>query len=121
MLIEPISKQMARRRRMRRGDELNAGTDHHLLLANVRLKIAKVKKEKTDRVYFKVSKLRDPEIRDTFKLMLYNRFEALQQLIEEEVGLPVEDKWTQIDRARCCKEMLGRPRQINKETWEIIE
>ena len=75
----------------------NAGSDHHMLLAKVTLKIAKVKKEKNDRVHFKVNKLRDPKIRDTFKLMLYNRFEALQQLIEEEVGLPVEDKWTQID------------------------
>ena len=68
-----------------------------MLLAKVRLKIAKVKKEKNDRVHFKVNKLRDLDTRDTFKLMLYNRFEALQQLIEEGVGLPVEDKWTQID------------------------
>ena len=96
-LIEPISKQMARGKLTWRGDMQNAGSDHHMLLAKVRLKIAKVKKEKNDRVHFKVNKLRDPEIRDTFKLMLYNRFEALQQLIEEEVGLPVEDKWTQID------------------------
>ena len=96
-LIEPISKQMARGKLTWRGDMQNAGSDYHMLLAKVTLKIAKVKKEKNDRVHFKVNKLRDPKIRDTFKLMLYNRFEALQQLIEEEVGLPMEDKWTQID------------------------
>lgn len=57
----------------------------------------------TSEVHFKVSKLRDPEIRDRFKLMLHNRFEVLQQLIKEE-DLPVEDEWMQIEKgaARRC-------------------
>ena len=55
----------------------DAGSDHHLLMTKVRLKIANVKKGKNDRARFEVSMLRDPEVRDTFKLRLHNRFEAL--------------------------------------------
>ena len=37
----------------------DVGSDHHLLTAKVRIKIAKVKKGKSGRVRFEVSKLRD--------------------------------------------------------------
>jgi len=111
--------------RVKRGAD--AGSDHHLPLAKVRLKIAKVKKWETYRVRLEVSKRRDPEIRDMFKRMLQNRFEALQQLIEEE-ELPVEEEWRQIEQGyvETCEKMLGRAKTnkkewISKETWEIIE
>lgn len=60
------------------------GSDHHLLIAKVRIKIAKVKKGRICRVHFEVTKLSDLETRDVFKLGLHNRFECLQQLEEEE-------------------------------------
>ena len=45
----------------------DVGLDHHLLVAKVRLMITKVRKGEGDRVRFKVSELRDPEKRNTFK------------------------------------------------------
>ena len=39
---------------------------------------------------FEVSKLKDLEVRNAFKLALHNRFEALQQLIEKK-ELPVDN------------------------------
>ena len=76
----------------------DVGSDHHLLMAKVRLRIAKVRKGESGRVRFEVNKLKDLEVRNAFKLALHNRFEGLQQLMEE-----VSKEW------------------ISKETWEIIE
>jgi len=56
----------------------DVGSDHHLLMAKVRLKIAKVRKGESGRVCFEVSKLKDLEVRNAFKLVLHNRFEDLQ-------------------------------------------
>ena len=61
--------------------EADAGSDHHLLMATVRLRIGKVRKGESGRVRFEVSKLKDPEVRNAFKLALYNRFEGLQQKV----------------------------------------
>ena len=71
----------------------DVGLDLNLLVAKVRQKITKVRKGEGDRVRFEVSKLRDSEIRNTFKLVLQSRFEALQQLMEEE-ELSMDDEWS---------------------------
>ena len=76
---------------------------------------------------FEVSKLKDLEVRNTFKLVLHIRFEGLQQLMGEE-ELSVEDEWRQIEQGyvETCEQVLGRAKAnrkewISKETWEIIE
>ena len=96
-------------------------------MAKVRLKIAKVKKRESDRVRFEVSKLRDPEVRDTFKLALHNRFEALQQLMEEG-ELSEDNEWRQIQEGyvETCEKVLGRAKAnrkewLSEENWKIIE
>lgn len=53
-----------------RGADL--GPDHQLLMAKVRTKLAKVRKERSCRVRFDVTKLSDLETRDQFKLVLDN-------------------------------------------------
>ena len=105
----------------------DVGSDHHLLMAKVRLRIAKVRKGESGRERFEVNKLKDLEVRDAFKLALYNRFEVLQQLTEKE-QLSVDDEWRQIEQGyvETCKQVLGRANAnrkewISKETWEIIE
>jgi len=64
-----------------------------------------------------------------FNLTLHNRFEALQQLIEEE-ELPMEEEWRQIEQGhvKTCdpEKVLGRVKTkkmewISKETPEIID
>ena len=76
---------------------------------------------------FEVSKLKDLEVRNAFKLALYNIFEGLQQLMEEE-ELSVDDEWRQIEQGdvETCEQVLGRAKAnrkewISKETWELIE
>ena len=96
-------------------------------MAKVRLRIAKVRKGESGRVRFEVSKLKDLEVRNAFKLALYNRFEGLQQLMENE-ELPVDDECRQIEQGyvETCDQVLGiakanRKEWISKETWDIIE
>ena len=105
----------------------DVGSDHHLLMAKVRLRIAKVRKGDSGRVRFEVSKLKDLEVRNTFKLALHNRFEGLQQLMEKE-ELSVDDEWRQIEQGyvETCEQVLGRAKAsrkewISKDTWELIE
>ena len=105
----------------------DVGSDQHLLMAKVRLKMAKVKERESGRVRFEVSKLKDLEVRNAFKLALHNRFEGLQELMEEE-QLSADDKWRLIEQAyvETCEQVLGRAKAnrkewISKETWEVIE
>ena len=105
----------------------DVGSDQHLLMAKVRLTIVKVKERESGRVRFEVSKLKDLEVRNAFKLALYNRFEGLQQLMEEE-ELSADDKWRLIEQGyvETCEQVLGRAKAnrkewISKETWEVIE
>ena len=100
--------------RVLRGADVGSG--HHLLMAKVRLKIVKVRKGGSGQARFKVS-----------KLALHNRFEGLQQLMEEE-ELSVDDEWRLIEQSyvETCEQVLGRVKAnreewIGKETWEIIE
>ena len=51
------------------------GSDHHLLMTKVRLKIVKVRKGESGRVRFEVSKWKDLEVRNPFKLALNNILE----------------------------------------------
>ena len=62
---------------------------------------------------FGVSKPRDLETRNVFKLALHNRFECLQQMEEEEPS--VDDEWRQIEQGyvETCEKVLGR--QLNNE------
>ena len=96
-------------------------------MAKVRLRIAKVRKGDSGQVRFEVSKLKDLEVRKAFTLALHNRFEGLQQLMEE-AELSVDDEWRQIEQGyvETCEEVLGRAKAnrkewTSKETWEKIE
>ena len=66
---------------------------------------------------FKVSKLKDLEVRNAFKLALRNRFEDLQQLMEEEEELSEGDEWRLIEQGyvETCEQVLGRAKANRKE------
>ena len=103
---------------------VDVGSDHHLLMAKVRLRIAKVRKGESGLVRFEVSKLKDLEARNAFKLALHNRFEGLQQLMEEE-ELSVDDEWRQIEQGyvETCEQVWVGQRQTGRSgsARKIIE
>lgn len=58
-------------------------SDHLLFMEKVGLRIVKVRKGESGRVRFEVSKLKDLEVRNAFKLALHNGFKGLQQVMGE--------------------------------------
>lgn len=94
--------------------EEDVESDHHQLITKVRLRIAKVRKVESGQVRFQVSKLKDLEVRNAFKLASHNRSEGLQQLLGEG-ELSEEDEWRQIEQyVDTCEQVLGRQRQTGR-------
>ena len=64
----------------------NVGSDHHLLIAKIRLKLRATPTVKQRRRVFNINKLRAPEVKQKFTIELRNRFSALEtEYGEEEV------------------------------------
>ena len=61
------------------------GSDHNLVLCKLRLKLKKVKKQSTQRL-FNSLKLRDPITRNAFSTELSNRFQLLEEIPVDELN-----------------------------------
>ena len=59
--------------------------------------------------------MKDLEVRNAFKLELHDRFEGLQQLMEEE-ELSVDDEWRLIEQGyvETCEQVLAGQRQTGR-------
>ena len=110
--------------RAKRGADI--ASDHHLVVAKLKMKLSARKRQQNPRIRFDVRKLRTKETKDAFQLALQNRFEALQ--VEEEEEWSVEHAWTILKQSTigACEEALGRPLPnrkpwISDETWQKVE
>ncbi|VDP09402.1 unnamed protein product [Schistosoma margrebowiei] len=102
-----INKQFRRTMedvRTRRG--ANVASDHHLVVANLKLKLKKELNNWTN---------------NNTKIALNNRFQALQDLLKEE-ETTIEDNWKSIKEAltSTCQEVLGLKKHHHNE-WISIE
>jgi len=98
-------------------------SDHHLMIANFRLKIlAARKKFETRRKKYNVQKFLKPSIREEFKLELKNRFSVLSTQNED---TNIEASWKAIKNVyiETSEKILGfREKEwISEETWKKIE
>jgi hypothetical protein len=113
--------------RNKRGADI--GSDHHLVVAELRLKISASKKPFIEfNKKFYVQKLRNKEIQKKFTIKLENRYQILQQLEEEEGLRNIEDKWRDVKKVyqQVSEEVLGYKRKekkdwISEDTWKIIQ
>ncbi|KAH9586980.1 hypothetical protein MS3_00004894 [Schistosoma haematobium] len=106
--------------RTRRGADI--ASDHHLVVANLKLKLKKNWiTGQTALQRFNTAFLRDTDKLNEFKIALNNRFQALQDLLKEEETI-MEDNWNGINEAliSLCQEVLGRKKHHHKE-WISIE
>jgi len=83
-------------------------TDHYLVIANVRerLAVGKQAAQSFNRQRFNLSKLNEPEVREHYQIEITNRFAALENLNDEE---DVNRTWENIkeDIQTSAKESLG--------------
>ena len=115
--------------RVKRGATI--GSDHHLVVASLRIKLAARKPFINTRRKFDVMKLRDPDTKQAFQIELQKRFESLflQEEEEEEVRNAHEDRSEQAqdidinaqwEKAKkilvdACGSVLGRMKKTRKE------
>ncbi len=109
--------------RVKRGADV--ASDHHLLVAKVKLKLKKNMLENKRKYRYNTGLLKDPSKLNEFKLHMSNRFQVLQELIEEET---IEETWekTKSILTSTCEEVLGPIKRqakewISADTMKIIE
>ncbi|XP_062532890.1 uncharacterized protein LOC134201663 [Bombyx mori] len=109
--------------RNKRGADIDS--DHHLVVAEVRLKIA-VPHRKPDKAArkFNIRKLEDSNCREKFGLSLKNSFELLKEIEDEQM----DETWDRIRGAynKAAKEVLGYTNTkqepwMSAELWAAIE
>ena len=108
--------------KVRRGADV--GSDHHLLLAKVRLHLKQYSKRTETNRRYQVSMLEGGR-KEEFQLQLRNRFEVLADLREDQ---DVEEQWLGLKDAiiSTCEEVLGvkqteHKEWISQETLQLIE
>lgn len=100
----------------------DAGSDHHLIMAEFRMKIMACAQKFAKRGRkFDLGKLREDRNRDDFRLQLQNRFEALQMTPNVDIA------WGEIQEifTKTSKEVLGfkdpqKKEWMSEDTWKEI-
>uniref|UniRef100_A0A452GGJ1 Endonuclease/exonuclease/phosphatase domain-containing protein n=1 Tax=Gopherus agassizii TaxID=38772 RepID=A0A452GGJ1_9SAUR len=106
--------------RVRRGAD--AASDHHLVVARLKLKLKKNWIDASDRrVKYNVSLLKDHKTKEDFGLTLKNKFSVLQDQSEEEED-SVLNRWQKVRETlrSVCQEVLGIKKHQQKE-WITAE
>ena len=105
--------------RVHRGAD--AASDHHLVLTKLKLKL-KIRVEKwKNRTRYNVEFLKDKERLETFRLTLSNKYETLQDLLDEE-NMEVNPHWECLKKTwtSTCEEVLGKKKRQHKD-WISVE
>ncbi|KAK7113089.1 hypothetical protein V1264_012440 [Littorina saxatilis] len=101
--------------RVRRGADV--ASDHHLLVASLKLKLKRNQTDASDRrVKYNIRLLKDPKTKEQFSLTLKNRFEVLQELLEEEDS--VSNRWQKVKETlrSSCQQVVG-PNKPQQKEW----
>ncbi|VDO61954.1 unnamed protein product [Schistosoma curassoni] len=106
--------------RTRRGADI--ASNHYLVVEKMKLKLKKHRTTgETTTQGLNTVFIRDTDKLNKFKITLNSRFQALQDLLEEEKGT-MEDNWKEIKKAltSMCQEGLGHKKHHHKG-WISIE
>lgn len=100
--------------RAQRGADV--GSDHHLIIAKLRLRLKRLPNPPRRSRPFHVMKLKQPSIALQFRLEIKNRFQALGELEEDE---DLERRWTKLKDVltTSAEAVIGRRRGSYKERW----
>ena len=86
----------------------DVGSDHHLLVATLKLKLKRCHAQQQARTKYNVTHPRDPSVAEAFQINLRNRFQALED-IEDEDGT-IDTLWELLKSSwiSTCEDTLGR-------------
>ena len=99
--------------RVQRG--VNAASDHHLVLAKMKMKLKKREVKRSTRTQYNVDFLKDRVTTETFRFTAGNKYEAMQDLLDEG-NMDIDTQWQQIKEmwTSTCSEVLGKKKYQNK-------
>ena len=102
----------------------DANSDHHMVVGKVRLKLCSTKKKSKERIIFDTTKLRDPCVKEVFRLEISNRFQVLAADDIEDI----EERWGQFKKVynESARKVVGEKRRVKNdwisgETYRKIE
>jgi hypothetical protein len=99
--------------KVRRGADV--ASDHHLLVARLKLKLKKNwTGDVSARQRYNTTILKDPKKKEEFRVKLSNKFQVLQELLEEDT---IDEQWQKAKEAvtSTCQEVLGPKKHTHKE------
>ena len=105
--------------RVHRGAD--AASDHHLVLTKLNLKLKSRVEKRKNRTRYNVEFLKDKERMETFRITLSNKYETLQDLLDEE-NMEVNPHWECLKKTwtSTCEEVLGKKKKQHKD-WISVE
>ena len=100
--------------RVQRGAD--AASDHHLVLARMKMKLKKREVKKRTRTQYNVDFLKDRLTTETFRLTVRNKYETLHDLLDEG-NMDIDTQWQQIKEmwTSTCSEVLGKKKYQQKD------
>jgi len=101
--------------RVMRGADV--ASDHHLVTAKLRLKLKKNgPDQERRRARYNINYLKDPRVLEAYKTTVSNRYQVLQELLDEESPC-IEAQWKNIKEAlnTACQETLGKKKPKHKD------
>ena len=108
----------------------DVGSDHHLVVAKVKMKLLALKKPRSTRTKYCTYRLRDQSAREKFFITLANRYDILYNGSDddEEAELDVEQEWSKVREmySSTSEEVLGKVRRerrawMGEDTWKLVE
>ena len=92
-------------------------SDHHLLMTTVKLHLKRFTTANSTRTKYNVGLLRDKDTQAAFQISLSNRFQPLQELIEDN-ETDIETQWEHCKKLwqDTCEEVLGK-KKTQHEEW----
>ena len=92
-----------------------AASDHHLVLARMKMKLKKKEVKRNTRTQYNVDFLMDRVTTETFRITVRNIYEALQDL--DEGNIDIDTQWQHIKEmwTSTCSEVLGNKKYQQKD------
>lgn len=86
----------------------DVGSDHHLLVATLKLKLKRCHARQQARTKYNVTHLRDPSVAEAFQINLRNRFQVLEDIKDEDGTIDTLWELLKSSWISTCEDTLGR-------------
>ena len=101
----------------------DVGSDHHLLLGEMKLKLKKANKNSTEQL-FDSQRLRNPNVKDQFAVELRNRYDIMKAIPVDDLSeqlYKIQEAFVETSKTTPGHRKKERKDWISDDTWNLIE